>query len=293
MNIYSARRKTKNMLKKFLCIVLSLCILATLSSCGKSNNVFYDEDYSAQENELTVSPYFAYYNNGKEVELLKEIDPEIAKEGVKEDGAFNIYFAVCNNSSFDRKITEISVDFIRVSPVENDYDADKAAQYGDIVVPSIFDMDEETYIASGQTLIIPCTFEKDFVLLEAKLDELYTKATVSYEGCVLQAKTHNYQKHRVNYFVDELKFTSTNGIEGVFSIVNESEKDEYFGTVKINFYTSKGEKINKQPLTMEINSTVKSTEKLTLRYAIFPDNVEEKIAENKLFDLVDIEIIKE
>lgn len=270
-------------MKKSFIILLCVLLSIVFVSCEANNNVFLDENYYTKDGELTISPYFAYYNNGKTVKELEDIDPEIYKEGVSEDGSLNIYFAVCNNTSFDRKINEIRVGFIQT-----------ADEY-DIVEPSEFTLDNETYIAAGQSLIIPCVFEKEFVKLEAKLDEIIAQASVVYEGCVLSAKnTSDYKKGKMNYFVDELKFTQANGIEGSFSIVNESDKDEYFGTVEINFYAdSKDKKINKIPLVMEINSTVKSTEKITLNYAILADNVNEEIIETKLFDIALIEIIKE
>ena len=161
-----------------------------------------------------------------------------------------------------------------------------------MVEPCEFTLDSETYIAAGQTLIIPCTFEKEFVLVEAKLDDIYAQTSVVYEGCMLSAKETDYKKGAVNFYVDELTFTSSSGIEGKFTIFNSTTTDKYFGNVKINLTTSKGEKVNKKPLEMNIDSTVKSGEKLTLRYAIMPDNVTDE-ANEKLFDLVDIEIIKE
>ena len=268
-------------LKKSVLILLCVLLSTVFVSCDSSNNVFLDEAYYTKADQLTISPYFAYYNNGKTVKELEKIDPEIYKEGVLDDGSFNIYFAVSNNTAFDRKINEIRIAFIQT---EEGYD---------IVQPTEFSLDNDTYIQAGETRIIPCVFEKEFVELEAKLDKLVAQASVVYEGCVLSAKTHNYRKGFVNYFVDELKFTSSNGVEGSFSIVNETNKDKHFGNVEINLTTNDGVKINKIPLVMDINSTVKSGEKLTLNYAILPDNVNEDFIDTKLFDLVDIEIVKE
>ncbi len=269
------------LIKNTLIFLLIVVLCGGFTSCNSNKNFFFDENYLTEENALTVSPYFAYYNNGKLPQKLEEIDPEIYKEGALDDGAFNIYFAVSNNSLFDRKLTEIKVKFITTDDGH------------EIVEPCEFTLDNETYIAAGQTLIIPCTFEEEFVKLEAKLDNIIAQTSLAYESCVLSAKyAADYKKRMMNYFVDELKFTPTNGIEGSFSIINESKNDEYFGTVKINLFTDKGEKINKEPLTMTIDSTVKKTESLTLRYAILPDNITEE-ANKRLFNYALIEITKE
>ncbi|MBQ4155588.1 MAG: hypothetical protein IJD90_02145 [Clostridia bacterium] len=243
-------------IKNSLILLLIVVLCGGFTSCNSNQNFFLDEDYLTKEDELTISPYFAYYNNGKLPEKLKEIDPEIYKEGALDDGAFNIYFAVCNNSDWDRKLTEIKVKFITT---KDGYE---------IVEPCEFTLDNETYIAAGQTLIIPCSFEKEFVKLEAKLDNILAKTSLSYEGCVLSEKGAYWSPDAMDIFVNEFKFTDTNAVEGKFTIFNGTGAADYFGTVKINLFTDKGEKVNKEPLIMEIDSTIKGGEELTLRYAI-------------------------
>ena len=266
--------------KSLVLVLLALSLCVCFVSCNSSKNFFYDENYLTKEGAITASPYFAYYNDGKLPEKLEEIDPEIYAEGPLDDGAFNIYFAVSNNTKFDKKITEIKVNYIRNL---NDYE---------MVEPCEFTLDNETYIAAGQTLIIPCTFEKEFVLVEAKLEDIYAQTSVVYEGCMLSAKETDYKKGAVNFYVDELTFTSSSGIEGKFTIFNSTTTDKYFGNVKINLFNDKDQKINAQPLSMNIDSTVKVGEKLTLRYAVMPDNVTEK-ANERLFDYVYIEVTED
>ena len=195
-------------IKNTLILLLIVVLCGGFTSCNSNQNYFFDENYLTEENALTASPYFAYYNNGKLPEKLKEIDPEIYKEGALDDGAFNIYFAVCNNSYWDRKLTEIKVKFITT---DDGYE---------IVEPCEFTLDSETYIAAGQTLIIPCSFEKEFVKLEAKLDNILAQTSLAYEGCVLSKKVGYDKKGAVNTYIHELKFTSSNGIEGKFTIFN-------------------------------------------------------------------------
>ena len=192
----------KKSLMILLCVMLSVCFI----SCESNNNVFLDENYYTKDGELTISPYFAFYNDGKQVKELENIDPELYKAGAQDDGAFNIYFAVCNNKKFDRKINEIRIGFIQT---DDGYD---------IVDPTEFTLDSETYIAAGQTRIIPCVFDMEFVKLEAKLDNIIAQASVVYEGCMLSAKTGPYTPDGVSCYVDEFLFTSTDGIEGKFTI---------------------------------------------------------------------------
>lgn len=268
-------------IKKSLSLLLIVVLCCSFVSCNSNQNFFLDEDYLTKEDELTISPYFAYYNNGKLPEKLKEIDPEIYKEGAVDDGAFNIYFAVCNNSEFDRKITEIKVKYIKT---DDGYE---------IVEPCEFTLDNETYIESGQTLIIPCSFEKEFVKLEAKLDNIIAKTSVAYESCVLSAKNVPENTNDVLYYVEELKFTSSNGIEGKFTIDNQTNKVKKFKNISFMLYTDKGEKITKTPVKMDIGCTVDSSSILTLNFAILPDNVSDGIKETKLFDKVQIKVLGE
>ena len=268
-------------IKNTLILLLIVVLCSSFTSCNSNQNYFFDENYLTQENALTASPYFAYYNNGKLPQKLKEIDPEIYKEGALDDGAFNIYFAVCNNSEFDRKITEIKVKFITT---DDGYE---------IVEPCEFTLDSETYIAAGQTLIIPCSFEKEFVKLEAKLDNILAQTSLSYEGCVLSAKNVPENTNDVLYYVEELKFTSSNGIEGKFTIDNQTNKVKKFKNISFMLYTDKGEKITKTLVKMDMSCTVDSSSILTLNFAILPDNVSDDIKETKLFDKVEIKVLGE
>ncbi len=267
--------------KKSLSVLLCVLFSLTLISCDTSKNVFLDEDYFTKDGELTISPYFAYYNDGKLVKELENIDPEIYKEGALDDGAFSIYFAVCNNTDFDRKINEIRIGFIQT---DDGYD---------IVEPSEFSLDSETYIAAGQTLIIPCVFDAQYVKLEAKLDKIVAQASVVYEGCVLSAKQKNLKNNELNYYIDELVFTSSDGIEGSFTIDNQCDEDKTLKDISFMLYTNKGEKITKQPITMNVDATIEAMSVLTLNYAVLPDNVSDDIKKTKLFDTVEIKILGE
>lgn len=269
-------------LKKSFCVVFSVLLCFCSVSCKSSSNVYSNtENYYTKSGELTISPYFAYFNDGKEVKELEEIDPEIAKEGVSDDGAFNIYFALCNNSPYDRKINEIKVNYI------------KNADNYDIVDACEFTMDNEVYLASGQTKIVPCVFEKDFVKLVAKLDDLSVKASVVYEGCVVNGADPETKADTLTSSVKELKFTSSDGIEGSFSIKNNFLKAKNIGEISFMIYADGDKKITKQPVKMQVDSTVESGEMITLKFAVLPANVNDEIKENKLFDSVEIKITEE
>ncbi|MEE1002854.1 MAG: hypothetical protein U0L17_03845 [Acutalibacteraceae bacterium] len=269
-------------LKKSFCAVFSVLLCFCVVSCKSSNNFYTNTDnYYTEDGELTISPYFAYYNDGKEVKELEEIDPEMAEEGVSDDGAFNIYFALCNNSPYDRKINEIKVDYIKNA---DDYD---------IVESSEFTLDNEVYLSSGETKIVPCVFEKDFVKLVAKLDDLSVKASVVYEGCVVNGAEPETKANTLTASVKELKFTSSDGIEGSFIIKNNFSKEKNVGQIAFMLYTDGGEKITKNPVKMQVDSTVEPSETITLKFAVLPANVSDDIKENKLFDSVEIKISEE
>lgn len=270
-----------NFFKKAGALIISAVICAVSVSCASSSNVYNPRDFYTKAGELTISPYFAYYNNGKQVEGLDEIDPEMAEEGPLDDGAFNIYFALSNNSPYDRKITEIMVDFI------------KNKENYDIVEASEFSMDDETYIGSGQTLIIPCVFEKDFVKLEAKLQSLSAKASVSYEGCVIDGNDPDTIDNSLTASVKELKFTSTDGIEGSFSIKNNFKEKKNIKKISFMLYTDENAAITKDKVEMNINSEIEAGEQITLRFAVLPGNVSDDIKESKLFNSVKIIISEE
>lgn len=267
--------------RKTACLLLAVIICLSFVSCNSENNVYLTNDYYTKDGELTISPYFAYYNNGKVVAELEEIDPEMADEGPLDDGSFNIYFMVCNNSPYDRKITEITVDFIRN---KDNYD---------IVEGTEFSMDDETYIASGEKLIIPCVFEADFVNLEAKLKGLSAKATIAYEGCVVNGAEPEKVADSLTSSVKELTFTDADGIEGSFTIQNNFNTDKTIGTVSFMIYTNSGAKITKEPVTMNVDTTLGAGEQITLKYAVLPGNVADSIKETKLFDSVEIKLTEE
>lgn len=272
-----------NLLKKSLCVIFAVLMCVTAVSCNKaSGNVYSNtEDYYTKDGELTISPYFAYYNDGKEVKELEKIDPEIAEEGVLDDGAFNIYFAVCNLSSYDRKINEIKVNYIR-----------NADNY-DIVEACEFTLDNDVYIASGQTKIIPCVFEADFVKMEAKLKDLSSEVSIVYEGCVVEGAEPETIANSLTASVKELKFTSADGIEGSFSIKNNFSAEKNIGKISFMLYTDEGKKITKKPVEMDIDSSIESGEQMTLKFAVLPDNVSDEIKEIKLFNSVEIKITEE
>lgn len=268
--------------KKTLCIIFAVFMCFCVVSCKNSKNIYSNtENYYTKDGELTISPYFAYYNDGKKVEELEEIDPEIAKEGVSDDGAFNIYFALCNNSPYDRKINEIKVKYI------------KNADNYDIVEPCEFTMDNEVYLPSGETKIIPCSFEKDFVKLVAKLDDLSAQASVVYEGCVVNGAEPETKVNTLTASVKELKFTSSNGIEGSFTIKNSFSKEKNIGKIAFELYTDEGEKITKKAVEMQVDSSVRANENITLKFAVLPSNVNDNIKENKLFNSAEIKISEE
>lgn len=267
--------------KKAIACIFAVLMSFSVVSCEGKSNVYNNLDgYYTEEGEFTLSPCFAYYNDGKQVPGLFELDPEMAKE-VLDDGAFNVYFVASNLSPFDRKITQIKIDYI------------KNADGYDIVQASVFDMDNEVYIASGESKIIPCVFEKEFVNLIAKLNDISAKATIVYEGCVVNGAKPEEKANSLTASVKELKFTSANGIEGKFSIKNNFAVSKKINKISFMIYTDKGVKITKQPIKMDVDSTIEAGEMMTLRYAVLPSNVNEKITNTKLFDSVKIEFTEE
>lgn len=268
-------------LRVLFCIIISAVILLSTTACKGSSNVYDNKNYFTKGGALTASPRFAYYNDGKEVSELEEIDKEIFDEGVKDDGSFTIYFAVSNNTDFDRKITSLKVKKIQTKDGK------------DIVEPSEFSMDSDVYIASGETMLIPCIFEKDFVLMNARLKDLVCETTVSYEGCVVSGKEPLENANGFAYSVAELKFTSTNGIEGSFYIKNNDKFDAALGKISFELYTNDGKKITNSPVEMDVNQTIEEGGVVKLKYAVLPDNVSKEIAESKLFDSVEIKVTEE
>ena len=154
-------------------------------------------------------------------------------------------------------------------------------------------MDSDVYIASGETMLIPCIFEKDFVLMNARLKDLVCETTVSYEGCVVSGKEPLENANGFAYSVAELKFTSTNGIEGSFYIKNNDKFDAALGKISFELYTNDGKKITNSPVEMDVNQTIEEGGVVKLKYAVLPDNVSKEIAESKLFDSVEIKVTEE
>ena len=54
-----------NFFKKAGALIISAVICAVSVSCASSSNVYNPRDFYTKAGELTISPYFAYYNNGQ------------------------------------------------------------------------------------------------------------------------------------------------------------------------------------------------------------------------------------
>lgn len=268
-------------IKTALCVLVAVILSVFVSSCNTSSNVYDNENYYTKGGELTASPRFAYYNDGTEVAGLEELDKEIYDEGPVDDGSFTIYFAVNNSTPYDRKINSLNIKYIRT---KDGYD---------IVEPSEFSMDSDVYIASGESRIIPCVFEKDFVLMQAKLKNLSSSVSISYEGCVVNGDEPQKQESGFSYSVKEMKFTSTNGIEGSFYIKNNNQRTEKIGKISFMLYTNEGKKITNKPVEMVVDTEIESGDILTLKYAVLPNNVSEDIVNNKVFDAIEIKVTEE
>lgn len=267
-------------IKQLVCVMFAVLISLSITACG-SNNVYNNENYLTKAGALTASPRFAYYNDGKEVPELEEIDKEIYDEGVVNDGSFTIYFAVSNKSEFDRKITSINVQKL----------TNKSGY--EIVKPSEFTMDSDVYIAAGQTMIIPCIFDKEFVLMNVKLDSLASKVSVKYEGCVLKGAEPEKLSSGFSYSVSSLKFTSTNGVEGSFFIRNNDNTTKKLGKISFELQTNDGKKITKAPVEMNVDTEIEAGDVITLKYAVLPGNVSSKVTKTKIFDSVEIKVTEE
>lgn len=268
-------------MKKIICLLVIILNCFFITSCSNSSNVYDNTDYFTEEGKLTVSVRLAFYNNGKEIPGLAELDPELEIEGVKDDGGLSVYFAACNNSKYDRKLTDIAVNYIRN---KDNYD---------IVEPCEFSFDNEVYIASGQTIFIPCVFEKDFVKLEARLDGIVSETALTYEGCVINGDEPEEKANSITYSIKEAKFTSSDGIEGSFAIKNNFKTDKKINQISFMIYTDEGKTVTKSPVKMDVDATIASGESIVLKYAVIPDNVAEKIKENKLFNSLKIKVTEE
>lgn len=262
------------MVKKLVCLVLSICFLICLASCEKSGSNYYDnEDFYTKQGEITVSARFAYYNNGSKYEALKKIDEQRYNEKPVNDGSFTVYFAITNLTKYDKKITSIGVDYIVNL---NDYD---------IVKKSTFDLDSSFYVASGETRLAECNFEKSFVKTTATLDELKTKTSVSYEGCVVNGKEPE-NNGNIGYSISSAKFTASSGLEGEFYIKNFTKKAQKIGKISFMLYTNKNMPITKKPIKISVDDTIEAGKVKAYSYGILQNNIEDDIKNNRLFDSI-------
>lgn len=261
------------MFKRIICIFTAVLMSLFTVSCNGSSNIYNNENYYTEDGRITVSARFAYYNNGKKIEELKDFDSERYKESPVNDGSFTVYFAVSNQTDYDKKITDINVEYIRNS---KNYD---------IVEPADFSMDEDFYLKSGETQFIECNFEKDFVKMVATLDTLTTKSSVSYEGCVVNGADPE-DNGGISYSVKEAKFTSTNGLNGSFCIKNFSEKTVSLGSISFMLYTDKGIAVTKKPVKMNLDLKLNPSESSTYKFGVTADNINKDIKENKLFNTI-------
>ena len=58
-------------------------------------------------------------------------------------------------------------------------------------------------------------------------------------------------------------------------------------------YTDDGKTVTKSPVKMDVDTTIASGESIVLKYAVIPDNVAEKIKEEKLFNKLKIKVTEE
>lgn len=261
------------MFKKIFCVLTAVLFSTVLVSCNGSSNVYDNENYYTEDGKITVSARLAYYNNGKKIEELKDFDNERYKEAAVNDGSFSVYFAVSNKTEYDKKITDINVEYVRNS---KNYD---------IVAPADFSMDEDFYLAAGETQFIECNFEKDFVKMTATLDKLTTKTSISYEGCVINGADPE-DNGGISYSVKEAKFTSTNGLNGAFCIKNFSDKPIKIDSVAFSLYTDGGEKITKKKVSMTLDLTLNPDENSTYNFGITADNINNDVKDDKLFNTI-------
>lgn len=261
------------MFKKIICVLTAVLMSVVTVSCNGSTNVYDNEDFYTEDGRITVSARFAYYNNGKKIEELKDFDSERYKEAPTDDGSFTIYFAVSNNTDYDKKITDINVEYIKNSKEYN------------IVEPADFSMDEDFYLVAGETQFIECNFEKAFVKMVATLDTLTTKASISYEGCVVNGAEPE-DNGGISYSVKEAKFTSTNGLNGSFCIKNFSKNAVDIGELSFMLYTDKGIAVTKNPIKMTLDLTLNPSESSTYNFGVLADNINDDIKESKLFNTI-------
>ena len=264
----------KIMIKKLICFIMSVLFALYFVSCDTTASNYYDnEDFYTKQGEITVSARFAYYNNGQKYEALKNIDKEKYKEKTTDDGSFTIYFAVSNLSKYDKKITEIGVEYIRNS------------KNHDIVKETTFDLDSDFYVAAGETRLAECNFEKSFVKMTATLDELKTKTTVSYEGCVINGKEPE-NNGGIGYSVKEAKFTVSSGLEGSFYIKNFTKTNQKIGKIRFMLYTDKNIPITKKAIEISVDDTIGAGKVKAYNYGVLQNNIDSDIKNDKLFNSI-------
>lgn len=260
-------------------MLFAVCICFSCVSCN-SGNVYNNPDYYWEEGKLIAAPRFAYYNNGDEVKGLKELDAQMAAEGVKNDGSFVIYFAVTNKTGFDKKITSISINSIVDSSGNT------------VVKPDEVEINDDVYLANGQTINIPCSFSKDRVEREIRLSdgEFNTTTDVIAESCVVNGPEPAKADSGLTGSVAKAVFTEADGIEGIIKIRNNNKTDINLNTISFTLLTDKGVKVTNEPVSMNVDTTLGADEVISLDYAVIPKNVNEKVTENKDFNTINIKL---
>ena len=119
--------------------------------------------------------------------------------------------------------------------------------------------------------------------MNATLDELKTKTSVSYEGCVVNGKEPE-NNGKIAYSIKEAKFTVSSGLEGKFYIKNFTKKSQKIGKIKFMLYTDKNMPITKKAIEIAVDDTIKSGKTKTLSYGILQNNIEDDIKTKRLFD---------
>ncbi len=260
-------------IKSFFCLLLCATVLFTAVGCDTKQK---DPAYN-KAGEVNIYPYFAYYCDGSKVEGLEDIDPEKTDETVANDGSLVVYFEISNNTKFDKKITQIDVEYIQDG-------------YGvNLVEGNVFYMTSDIYLGAGEKRIIECEYEKELVLEIVQIDELYSKATVSYEGCVIDGKDPEKTDKDYSLAIESLKFTKTNGVEGSIKVRNNTDFDKRLSGISFSLKTNTDIVITNEPIVIELdNFVVKLGETQELKFAVLPNNTTEKIKSDKIFDTIEI-----
>ena len=260
-------------IKSIFCILFCVSILFTAVGCDTEQK---DPAYN-KAGEVNIYPYFAYYCDGSTVEGLEDIDPEKENDPVSDDGSFVVYFEVSNNTEFDKKITRIDVEYIQDG-------------YGvNLVEANVFHMIDDIYIGAGEKRIVECEYEKELVLEIVKIDELYSKATVSYEGCIIDGKDPEKSDEDYTLAIESLKFTKTNGIEGSLKIRNNTKFEKMISGIKFSLKTNTSVMLTNDPIEIELyDLTIESGGVETVNFAVLPKDTTQKIKSDKIFDTIEI-----